>query len=94
MPFLRPPPNFKYQFFFLPSLAYDIVSVLTLNASTLSDGSPSSANFIVVHSCEYSRQELEMLHKGKCPLMEWTTQASISSSNFENTSFINVDVGT
>lgn len=39
-------------------------------------------------------QELEMLHKGKCPLMERTTQASISSSNFENMSFLNVDVGT
>jgi len=39
-------------------------------------------------------QELEMLHNGKCPLMEWTSQASISSSNFENTSFLNVDVGT
>jgi hypothetical protein len=39
-------------------------------------------------------QELEMLHKGKCPLMERTTQASISSSNLENTSLLNVDVGT
>lgn len=61
-------------------------------------------NFIDVHPYEYSRQELdtllclmqelEMLHKGKCPLMERTTQASISSSNFENTSLLHVDVGT
>jgi len=61
MPFLKPPPNFKYEFFFLPSLAYDIVSVLTLGATTLSDDSPSSANFIVVHPYEYSRQELDTL---------------------------------